>query len=279
MAHATTTPHTSHPTPAPRNAEGGPARLILFPGLGADERLLMRQRAHFGDRLVIPAWPKPLALEGLLEFAGRWALEASAGRVAGVSLTPPYYIGGVSFGGMFAISAAAHLSPAPAGLFLIASARNRHALPGRTRFLEATLSRWPAPMLRAIMRSFAGLIVKRERLSPEHESLVRAMAADAGVPLARWQGRACVGWRQQERSVRATGGGLIPIHQLHGDRDWILPLVKSDADEVVRGAGHLVNMTHAEAVNRYLDVKMGVSAGAAEGPSPGRNTAGGSELP
>jgi hypothetical protein len=249
------TPASIQPLP-PRDAEGGPPRLILFPGLGADERLFAPQRARYAARLTVPSWPKPLALEGLLEYAGRWALEASAGRVKGVSLTPPYFIGGVSFGGMFALSAATHLSPAPAGVFLIASARNRHALPARTRWAHAAGSHWPAPIARAMIRSLVGLFARRERLTPEHESLLRAMVADVDLPLLLWHARACLRWRFEDRSVRASSGGLVPIHQIHASRDWILPLVKGDPDEVIPGAGHLINLTHADQVHRFLDLRM-----------------------
>ena len=44
----------------------------------------------------------------------------------------------------------------------------------------------------------------------------------------------------------------IPVHAIHGARDRILPASRSRADVIVDGAGHLLTLTHSDAVNEFL---------------------------
>ena len=44
----------------------------------------------------------------------------------------------------------------------------------------------------------------------------------------------------------------MPICHIHGDRDRLIPLHRVRPDHVVPGAGHLLNLTHGEAVNAFL---------------------------
>jgi pimeloyl-ACP methyl ester carboxylesterase len=47
-----------------------------------------------------------------------------------------------------------------------------------------------------------------------------------------------------------------PVFQIHGERDWLLPVHKERPDCVIPRAGHLINLTHAEEVNAYLRRKI-----------------------
>jgi thioesterase domain-containing protein len=79
-----------------------PHRLVLLPGLGADERLFQAQRAAIPE-LEVPAWPDPVPGESLREFAARAAEAVPAGE--------GLYLGGSSFGGMVALEMAARVRP------------------------------------------------------------------------------------------------------------------------------------------------------------------------
>src|SRR5947209_3760184 len=75
--------------------------LVLCSGMGADERLLHRQRAAFPS-LHVPAWVEPESPhEALAHYAERLAATV---RVGG-----PIVLGGVSLGGMLALEMAKHL--------------------------------------------------------------------------------------------------------------------------------------------------------------------------
>jgi pimeloyl-ACP methyl ester carboxylesterase len=49
----------------------------------------------------------------------------------------------------------------------------------------------------------------------------------------------------------------VPVYQIHGADDELIPVKRVKADVVVAGAGHLVNVTHAEAVNAFLAARIG----------------------
>jgi pimeloyl-ACP methyl ester carboxylesterase len=44
----------------------------------------------------------------------------------------------------------------------------------------------------------------------------------------------------------------MPIHHVHGDRDRLIPIRRVRADRVITGAGHLLNVTHADSVNKFI---------------------------
>ena len=44
----------------------------------------------------------------------------------------------------------------------------------------------------------------------------------------------------------------MPIHHVHGDRDHLIPIHRVKPDRVIAGAGHLLNVTHADAVNDFI---------------------------
>ncbi|HOQ88273.1 MAG TPA: homocysteine S-methyltransferase family protein, partial [Phycisphaerae bacterium] len=51
----------------------------------------------------------------------------------------------------------------------------------------------------------------------------------------------------------ADGNWPVPVYHIHGDADRIIPFNRVQPDEVVRGGGHLINMTHADQVNRFIE--------------------------
>jgi len=75
-------------------------------------------------------------------------------------------------------------------------------------------------------------------------------ALDEVLPLAspalfRWGAWAAVTWRPATPPA-------VPIHHIHGGSDLIIPVQRVRPDVIVSGAGHLVNLTHADAVNAFI---------------------------
>jgi hypothetical protein len=43
------------------------------------------------------------------------------------------------------------------------------------------------------------------------------------------------------------------VWRIHGDRDRVIRCPREGVDEIVAGAGHLMNVTHAGRVNRFIE--------------------------
>ena len=223
-------------TPAPREA-----RLILLPGLGADERMYAPQRVAF-PRLEVPRWLAPLPREPLPDYARRMAER--------VALAPgeAFYLGGSSFGGAVALEMARVLRPR--AVFLIASCRAPAGVPWALRRRGRLAGLAPRPVLRALHRLTSSSTFPFGDLTPEQHAMMVAMMRGADPLFLQWGGGALMRWG-------GAGELPIPVYQIHGDADRILPCRRAGADVVVvPGGGHLVNVTHADAVNAFIAARL-----------------------
>ena len=210
------------------------APLILFSGMGADERLLAPQRDAF-PRLIVPVWVPPEHHETLAHYATRMAER--------VDPHEPCFVGGASFGGFVAIEAARHLQAR--ACFLIGSARCCEELPLQIRAMRKLKHMLPAIPF-GLARAFAGLAASAGgwAMSPASAQVLR-QAADSDAEFLRWACGAVLTWK-------APAELAIPVHQIHGACDRVLPASRTRAGVVVPGAGHLLALTHAAEVNRFI---------------------------
>lgn len=210
-------------------------RFILLPGMGADERLFGPQRAY-GFEFEVPHMPVPRPEEDLPAYAAR-IKEL-------LDLTGPCVVGGMSFGGMVA-SELAMICQARCAI-LIATCRGTSAIP-RYYWWVNRLGRFlPDGLVRMRCGASSRIMGKLESLNTEQRELIRAMSASVPVPSLRGAGRMILTW---------AGRPTLPCPNwhIHGDRDVIIPLKGVQPDEVVPGGGHLINLTHAEQVNRFIE--------------------------
>ena len=210
-------------------------RVILIPGMGADHRLFGPQWAA-GLEFEAPRFPIPDRRDTMADYAARLrdALELSG----------PCVLGGVSFGGMVACELA-RLCQARCVL-LIASCRSGAAVPSYYRFVELASRIVPDFLIRRRCKASARLIAKLESLTQEQFELVGAMSRDAPVPFLRRVGRMILNWQ-------GPASLPCPVYHIHGDKDLIIPIRRVSPDEVVHGGGHVINLTHAEQVNRFIE--------------------------
>jgi len=212
--------------------------LILLPGIGGDARMFRAQLAAFPSA-VVPPWIEPQPNESLAGYAARMARAVDPGR--------PCFVGGASFGGMVAVEMARHL--AARVCFLIGSIRSPQELPRRVRMLRPlgpVAGRTPAlipPLVKALR-----LAIPR-RLAPATRSMLDQLA-ETDRRFFRWAALAALGWEPPPEPL------AVPVAHIHGDRDHILPHRLTRPDVIVRGAGHLISMTHGEAVNEFLRAEM-----------------------
>jgi len=223
-----------------------PARIVLFPGLGADPRMFGRQKRVFGDDLECPGWLTPNTDETFDTYTNRWAkrLEPEPGD------DRPLFLGGVSFGGMVAMGMARHLSPT--AVILIGSCRSRHAKPPRWQTARRIGDMIPDRLLgRRVLAAAALWVSVLDRLDSEHRALLMSMAADSDPNLVRWSGHACAQWDLDSADMP----GFPAVHQVHGRLDAIIPLHPGDPDVVIPDGRHLIHFSHPHTVNRFI---MGV---------------------
>ncbi|MEL7472140.1 MAG: alpha/beta hydrolase [Planctomycetota bacterium] len=234
-------------------------RLVLLPGLGADARLFEPQREAFGDRLATPEWPE------MEDVSGAWSLDEMGRRLAdrlasdGLLDGAPVVIGGVSFGGQVSLEAARVLCErglAVHAVVLIASSRSHEAVPARFR-RQQSMGWWiPAPVVRWLLaRPMASLFASMNGLSEADGRLLRRIASDVNVRRLKKQAAACAGWRfEPEAFVAETG---VPIRQIHGRLDPVIPLREGDPDRVIEDGRHLIHLANADEVNAYLADVLG----------------------
>jgi pimeloyl-ACP methyl ester carboxylesterase len=210
-------------------------KLVCFPGLGADERLLEPQRA-LGIPIEVPPWIDPLPREPLVSYAARMA--------ATIRTPPPYFIAGISFGGPIALEVARHVHPR--AVILISSCRSRRGISRFLRFMARGTRITPLPIFRAI-KSFP-MLGRRMfgTLTPEQATVFDTMLADTPVIRLKWSIAALMKWSGSAVNLDC------PVHHIHGECDRVLPVKYCQADHIVAGAGHLMNMTHAEQVNEFI---------------------------
>lgn len=208
--------------------------LILFPGMGADARLFAPQREAF-PQLVVPPWLRPERGESLAAYAERFSRTIDPGVEC--------FVGGASFGGFVAIEAARHLRAK--ACFLIGSARGPDELPLRIQALRRGRRLLPAIPF-GLARAFAGLAAGASgwAMSPASAQVLR-QAGDADADFLQWACGAVLTWTSPPQPT-------IPVHQIHGACDRVLPASRTRADVVVAGAGHLISLTHAAEVNRFI---------------------------
>src|SRR5439155_20778958 len=175
--------------------------------------------------------------ETLPEYAARLAAEIDPGC--------PGWVGGASFGGVVALEVA-HRLPRVLGCILIGSVRSPRDLPVWLRSLGPVggLSRYLPfhwlPGAAGVARRCGRRFCRPSTL----EFLLQGSNADP--ELLRWACRAVLTWRPSREHWH------VPVHQIHGDRDFILPWRLTKPEVLVRGAGHVLTLWHPIEVNGFI---------------------------
>lgn len=210
-------------------------RFVLIPGMGADERLFEAQRRH-GLDFDVPVLTTPGRRDTLVDYAARIRDQ--------LRLSPPCVVGGVSFGGMLACELA-RLTSARCAI-LIASCRSGAGVPSHYRMIEVVARVIPDFVIRHRATVSGRVFAAIECITEEQKQIVMQMSRDVAVPQLRRIARMILEWQTPEQWP-------MPVHQIHGDSDRIIPLQRVRADEIVPGGGHLINMTHAQQVNAFIE--------------------------
>lgn len=213
--------------------------LVLLPGMGADRRLFQAQQGAL-ENLILANWLPHEPGETLAGYARRMARAYDPGG--------PCLIGGVSMGGMVAREMTAHLDAR--ACLLISSIRSPDELPRRWRVFRRAIRMVP-PVCGGlpIRGAKAVLALGKGRLRLLRRALLEQFVEVDGRFL-HWCVQAVLCW---ELSPNLPD---VPIAQIHGDRDRMLPHRLTQPDVIVPGAGHLLVVTYPKVVTDFLRAQV-----------------------
>jgi len=221
-----------------------PGRLILLPELGLDSKIFEQQARVFGRALVQPNWINPRENETIHDYALRWA---ETFKPLPDDQTP-LLLGGLSIGGIFALEMSKLLKPQ--AVILIASCRSPADLPYRLTIFEKILRPIPPTLAELLTGPITSTFAFKDRLDDVNTQLVKKVARNCSMPLIKWGLQQIVQWKgfdQTETEIK------VPIYQIHGKNDWMLPLnQRQPIDHVIHNGRHLINLTHPATVNRFI---------------------------
>ncbi|HMI02680.1 MAG TPA: alpha/beta hydrolase [Pedobacter sp.] len=201
-------------------------KIYFISGLGADRRAFSRLKFPAQFDLVYLDWIPALHNESLVDYAGRLSLN--------IDTSAPFYLVGLSFGGMLATEIAKKLNPVHT--FLISSISVFKELPWYYR-ASGTLNLQKLVPLDLMKKGnniglrFLGAKTKDEK------ALLKQLVIDSDPVFMKWALTAILKWRNTERPANIT--------QVHGTTDNILPHKYTKPDILIEGGGHF--MVHANA--------------------------------
>jgi pimeloyl-ACP methyl ester carboxylesterase len=213
--------------------------IILLSGMGADARVFSKQIEAI-PQIVVPAWIDPVPREPLSSYAERLASTINPGE--------PCFIGGASFGGFVALEMLRHLDVL--GCFLIGSVRSPKEFPQHFNLLKrASCATDVLPFEIASLLSKA-FLMSSGSLSGSHVTELLKQMSDSDASFLRWACRAVLEWEG------ASNPGHVPIHQIHGGKDFVLPVSNTHPDVIVAGGGHALSLSHPDEVTRFLEERI-----------------------
>ncbi len=186
---------------------------------------------------MVPPWIPPQKSESLPHYAARMAETVTPDR------DKPLVLGGVSFGGMLAYEMARRVKPD--AVVLIASCRTRQGLrpiyrAGRLLLPLVPVQAW------SVAKLLSGPVVRiRLGVPSERKELAIRMFKEMDSRFMHWALQAILGWTPSPLEG-------IRVLQIHGRRDSLIPARRVEADKVIPGGGHMINVSHADQVNDFI---------------------------
>lgn len=211
--------------------------LYCISGLGADERIFANFTLE-NYKIEYIHWIPPRECESMAKYARR--------LLNSITITVPFSLLGVSFGGILAIELAQIIDPER--VIIVSSYKNHQELPwyyriGKKLRLQKLI---PARLIR-----YAGCLNSYLNGADhaEERRLLDDMLASADLPLFFWSLDRILNWENRE----PLPPNLIHIH---GTADRLLPIRYVDADIAIEGGSHLMIYNRADEVaaivNRIL---------------------------
>lgn len=209
-------------------------RLVLFPGLAADERMY-QGLGELPWPLVTPRLLIPRRREEMADYARR--------HIEAYGLTPHDVVGGCSFGSLLA-GEICRQQPM-AGLVLLSGALSSAALVRQSHRLQRLAPWVPFVLLRSLLVSAPFLRAVFGEADPAQLELGRRMIHQTPKALLLEGGRLAASYRPQ-------GELACPVFALHGAGDRVIRPPQVAGLELVSDAGHGMVVSHADEVTAFL---------------------------
>ena len=207
---------------------------VLIPGLGVDHRYFANIIDLLPDLQVLE-FEELLTGETIEDYAERLGRQIEADG--------PIVLGGVSFGGMLASIMCRRVNPV--ALVLMSSTSRPDGLRYSARVFEWMTRFWPAALVQCVRRLGNRALQRLEPLPPDQVENFNAMFGVADLQHLRAGGRMIMDWRAPPQIS-------CPRFHIHGSRDPLMSAAKVGATHIVRGAGHMMNLTHPEELRNFI---------------------------
>nr|WP_121272677.1 alpha/beta hydrolase [Pedobacter schmidteae] len=219
----------------------GKVRIYFISGLGADRRAFRKLKFPADFELVYLDWIVPIPDEQLEDYAIRLA--------SSIDNTTPFYLVGLSMGGMMATEIAKKLNPIHT--FLISSVPTYKQIPwyfklaGKLKLQKMVTARL-IKQARFIPPIFLG------GKTPEERVLLKTLILDSDPIFMKWALTSILEWRNTEKPENLT--------HIHGNRDFTLPARYCQPDVIINGAGHFMVYANAKEVSLHVMEKINIRA-------------------
>ncbi|WP_461091891.1 alpha/beta fold hydrolase [Spirosoma gilvum] len=211
--------------------------VYFISGLGADKRIF--------QKLVLPGFLKPVYLDWLAPHLDE-SLPAYARRMSdAIDTTQPFYLIGVSFGGMIATEISKLVKSQKT--ILISSISTTNQLPWYYIFLGSiSIDRLiPASFLTLATPLTYWIFGATDLFTKQ---LLKQILKDTDKRFIKWALRAILSWRN---SIRPT-----ELIQIHGTRDRILPIRFTRPTVIVPDGGHLMVYAQSDIISNVLATQL-----------------------
>jgi pimeloyl-ACP methyl ester carboxylesterase len=201
-------------------------KIYFISGLGADDRGFGKLKFPAEFELVHLDWIPALPNESLVQYADRLAIK--------IDTSTPFYLVGLSFGGMLATEIAKKLNPVRT--FLISSIPVFKELPWYYRASGVLNLQKLVPLGLMKKGNTIGLRFLGAKAEDE-KALLKQLIIDSDPVFIKWALTAILKWRNTERPANIT--------QVHGTADHILPHKYTKPDILIKNGGHFMVYVNA----------------------------------
>jgi hypothetical protein len=210
--------------------------IYAIPGLGTTKELFSRLKIDRAELKVLD-WPELSEMDTLETYAQKFSIQ--------IDTRQPYYLMGVSFGGMLCMELNKILKPEK--IFLVSSCKSPAEFPGRLklfRFLPLYKLMSEAQLKKMAENSYPILGFEKKYLKE-----FRAMLDQMKPHYFKRSIQCLMHWN----STAIASGNII---QIHGDADRLLSLRNVKADFIIRKGTHAAILYQAEEISEIINTHI-----------------------